>query len=100
MSTCASSLFLSFENSNIQHSDGYFSKRWPNLYHPGPATAWLSPAPGSLNQYAGDGEWFKILSVVGRTEQSEPPNDEYFWKHQWGTYQAKSVSVLCSQFFW
>ncbi|KAF2676453.1 lytic polysaccharide monooxygenase, partial [Lentithecium fluviatile CBS 122367] len=64
--------------------------RWPNLYHPGPATAWLSKAPGSLNDYTGDGEWVKILGVVGRTEQSEPPNDEYYWKHQWGTYQAKS----------
>ncbi|KAF2007487.1 lytic polysaccharide monooxygenase [Amniculicola lignicola CBS 123094] len=64
--------------------------RWPNLYHPGPATAWLSAAPGGLNEYTGDGDWFKILSVVGRTEQSEPPNDEYYWKHQWGAYQAKS----------
>lgn len=66
--------------------------RWPNLYHPGPATVWLSKAPGDLNKYQGDGDWFKILSVVGRTEQSEVPNDEYYWKHQWGTYQAKSVS--------
>ncbi|KAH7110100.1 glycoside hydrolase [Dendryphion nanum] len=64
--------------------------RWPNLYHPGPATAWLSAAPGALNEYTGDGDWFKILSVVGRTAQSETPNDEYYWKHQWGTYQAKS----------
>ncbi|KAJ4286683.1 hypothetical protein N0V90_012935 [Kalmusia sp. IMI 367209] len=64
--------------------------RWPNLYHPGPATAWLSAALGDLNDYKGDGEWFKILSVVGRTEQSEVPDDEYYWKHQWGTYQAKS----------
>ncbi|KAH7083879.1 glycoside hydrolase [Paraphoma chrysanthemicola] len=64
--------------------------RWPNLYHPGPATGWLSAAPRSLDDYTGDGEWFKILSVVGRTEQSEPPDDEYYWKHQWGTYQAKS----------
>jgi hypothetical protein len=64
--------------------------RWPNLYHPGPATAWLSKAPGSLDEYTGDGDWFKILSVVGRTSQSEPPNDEMYWKHQWGTYQAKS----------
>lgn len=32
----------------------------------------------------------KILSVVGRTNQSVPPDDEYYWKHQWGTYQATS----------
>ncbi|KAH7395247.1 glycoside hydrolase [Phaeosphaeria sp. MPI-PUGE-AT-0046c] len=62
--------------------------RYPNLYHPGPATAWLSAAPGAIGEYEGDGEWFKILSVVGRTAQSVPPNDEYYWKHQWGTYQA------------
>jgi hypothetical protein len=34
------------------------------------------------------------LSVVGRTEQSVPPDDEYYWKHQWGTYQAKAVRLL------
>ncbi|KAF2655703.1 lytic polysaccharide monooxygenase [Lophiostoma macrostomum CBS 122681] len=62
--------------------------RYPNLYHPGPATAWLSKAPGDLDTYEGDGDWFKILSVVNRTAQSVPPNDEYYWKHQWGTYQA------------
>lgn len=61
------------------------------MYHPGPATAWLSASSGSLNDYKGDGDWAKILSVVGRTEQSERANDEYYWKHQWGTYQAKSV---------
>ncbi|KAH8729036.1 glycoside hydrolase [Phaeosphaeriaceae sp. PMI808] len=64
--------------------------RWPNLYHPGPATAWLSLSPGPLDTYTGDGPWFKIESVVGRTAQSEIPNDELYWKHQWGTYQAKS----------
>lgn len=71
-------------------------QRYPNLYHPGPATAWLSAAPGALKDYEGDGEWFKILSVVGRTVQSVPPNDEYYWKHQWGTYQATNVCTRCS----
>jgi len=73
-------------------------QRWPNLYHPGPATAWLSAAPRSLDEYTGDGDWFKILSVVGRTEQSVQPDDEYYWKHQWGTYQAKSVSCFTYPF--
>jgi hypothetical protein len=67
-------------------------QRYPNLYHPGPATAWLSKAPGKLDEYEGDGEWFKILSVVGRTEQSVVPDDDYYWKQQWGTYEARSVS--------
>lgn len=62
--------------------------RYPNLYHPGPATAWLSRAPGVLQDYEGNGDWFKILSVVGRTEQSVPPDDNMVWKHQWGMYQA------------
>jgi len=74
------------------------TQRWPNLYHPGPATAWLSAAPRSLDEYTGDGDWFKILSVVGRTEQSMQPDDEYYWKHQWGTYQAKSVSYFTHSF--
>jgi hypothetical protein len=69
-------------------------QRYPNLYHPGPATAWLSKAPGNLDEYVGDGEWFKILSVVGRTTQSVPPNDDMVWKHQWGTYQATNVRNL------
>ncbi|KAK4107577.1 lytic polysaccharide monooxygenase [Canariomyces notabilis] len=31
------------------------------MYHNGPATAWLSKAPGDdLNEYKGDGDWFKI----------------------------------------
>ncbi|KAF2829115.1 hypothetical protein CC86DRAFT_436897 [Ophiobolus disseminans] len=63
---------------------------YPNLYHPGPASAWLSrvPASSSLDTYAGEGDWFKIHSAVRRTPQSVPPTDAYVWKHQWATYQA------------
>jgi len=33
------------------------------IYHPGPASAWMSKAPGELDTYEGDGEWFKIAAV-------------------------------------
>lgn len=34
------------------------------FYHTGPATAYLSKAPGDdLNTYSGDGDWFKIAAV-------------------------------------
>jgi hypothetical protein len=61
------------------------------MYHPGPLTAWLSPSPGPLNMYEGDGAWIKILSVVGRTAQSVRPNDGMVWKAQWGVYQATNA---------
>jgi hypothetical protein len=28
------------------------------MYHDGPATAYLSKAPGELNDYTGDGDWY------------------------------------------
>ncbi|KAL5381735.1 hypothetical protein DPSP01_006922 [Paraphaeosphaeria sporulosa] len=65
--------------------------RYPNLYHPGPLTAWLSrspPSSSSLSTYPGDLPWTKILAVTTRTSQSVPPTDTYTWKHQWGAYQA------------
>jgi len=34
-----------------------------HLYHDGPATAYLSKAPGELAEYTGDGDWFKIAAV-------------------------------------
>ncbi|KAH7128146.1 glycoside hydrolase [Dendryphion nanum] len=65
------------------------------MYHPGFTSAWLSKAPGDdLNSYAGDGDWFKIMSVTGRTEQSanfsDPaiPHDRA--KDMWGTYSSES----------
>jgi hypothetical protein len=33
------------------------------MYHDGPATAYLSKAPGELEDYEGDGDWFKIAAV-------------------------------------
>jgi hypothetical protein len=68
------------------------------MYHPGFASAWLSKAPGDdLSSYLGDGDWFKIMSVTGRTEQSanfsDPaiPHDPA--KDMWGAYSSQSVSL-------
>lgn len=69
------------------------------MYHPGYASAWLSKAPDGvdLNAYDGDGDWFKILNVTGRTEQSldySLPENEGFYdqlKSRWGTFRLDSV---------
>ncbi|KAJ4290556.1 hypothetical protein N0V90_010773 [Kalmusia sp. IMI 367209] len=42
-----------------------------SMYHTGPATAYLSKAPGELNDYNGDGDWFKIAVV--------PASDGLHW---------------------
>ncbi|KAF2677479.1 lytic polysaccharide monooxygenase [Lentithecium fluviatile CBS 122367] len=39
-----------------------FDPKW-SIYHDGPATAYLSKAPGELAEYDGSGEWFKIAAV-------------------------------------
>ncbi|PVI01056.1 lytic polysaccharide monooxygenase [Periconia macrospinosa] len=46
-----------------EHED--FADYDPNfrIYHDGPATAYLSKAHGEPNDYAGDGEWFKIAAI-------------------------------------
>jgi len=45
------------------------SRVGPLMFHYGPFSAWLSkPTNGNLETYKGDGQWFKILSVTGRTE--------------------------------
>lgn len=69
------------------------------MYHPGFASAWLSKSPtDDLDSYTGDGDWFKILSVTGRTDQSlnfsDPENAVYYdpYKAPWGTFRVDSVS--------
>lgn len=69
------------------------------MYHPGFASAWLSKSPtDDLDSYTGDGDWFKILSVTGRTDQSldfsDPENAIYYdpYKAPWGTFRVDSVS--------
>lgn len=70
------------------------------MYHPGFASAWLSKSPvDDLGEYQGDGEWFKILSVTSRTEQSLDFTDPAYsqwndpFKTPWGTFQLDSVSL-------
>lgn len=69
------------------------------MYHPGFASAWLSKSPtDDLMSYIGDGDWFKIMVVTGRTEQSldySHPDIAIGYdplKIVWGTYRADSVS--------
>ncbi|KAI1818337.1 lytic polysaccharide monooxygenase [Poronia punctata] len=71
----------------------------PWIYHAGVTSAWLSKAPSDdLDAYAGDGDWFKILSVTGRTEQSldwsDPWAAQYYdeLKALWGTFRLDSYN--------
>ncbi|KAF2257601.1 hypothetical protein CC78DRAFT_549787 [Lojkania enalia] len=67
----------------------------PHVLHPGPGSVWLSKAPtDDLDAYKGDGDWFKILQVVGEEAQSPGKllntmaGDEI--DLVWGMYQAQS----------
>ncbi|KAF2866960.1 glycosyl hydrolase family 61-domain-containing protein [Massariosphaeria phaeospora] len=51
---------------------GFVTEEWKStepwyptffMYHDGPATAYLSKAPGDLDEYEGGGDWFKIAAV-------------------------------------
>ncbi|KAI2629176.1 glycoside hydrolase [Hypomontagnella submonticulosa] len=71
----------------------------PLIYHPGPLSAWLSKSPtDDLDSYAGDGDWFKILSVTNRTEQSldfslpENKKDYDPLKADWGSWNLDSYN--------
>ncbi|KAI3321122.1 lytic polysaccharide monooxygenase [Xylariaceae sp. AK1471] len=97
------------EGSHMDTSHTYATQRFrapggcgdlkPWMYHPGFASAWLSKAPtDNLNAYTGDGNWFKILSVTNRTEQSLDFSDPWaaqFYdrlKALWGTYRLDSYN--------
>lgn len=54
------------------------------MYHDGPATAYLSKAPGELNDYEGDGDWFKIAAV--------PASDGMNWDYR----SAAMINVVCA----
>jgi hypothetical protein len=91
-----SSLALYFAGSWQCLHEQNFKYDVPRLYHPGPASAWLSKAPSDdLDAYTGDGDWFKILNVITRTNQSIPITSAVFYpfQAQWGTYLATSVSA-------
>lgn len=68
------------------------------MYHPGFASAWLSRVPdGDLEASKGDGDWYKIFSLVQPSEQSHDwsspewaPSKDMF-KSLWGTYLLDSV---------
>ena len=49
------------------------------LYHTGPAQVFLSKAPGALEDYEGDGEWFKI-ALMGSSDG-----------RNWDTYNTNEV---------
>ncbi|KAF2008894.1 lytic polysaccharide monooxygenase [Aaosphaeria arxii CBS 175.79] len=67
------------------------------IYHPGFGSVWMSKSPhDDVDRYEGDGDWFKILQIVGRTEQSldfeDPGNKNLYdrYKAMWGTFNVQS----------
>jgi hypothetical protein len=50
------------------------------LYHTGPGQLFLSKAPGALEDYKGDGEWFKV-GLSGASDGK-----------QWDSYMQSEVS--------
>lgn len=55
------------------------------MQHPGPANAMLSKAPGSVKNYEGDGEWFKIF------EQGVCRQGVDFTKNAWCTWDKNQI---------
>lgn len=51
------------------------------MKHPGPAQVYMSKAPGSVKQYQGDGDWFKIKdeTVCGSTADGLQDTDWCTW---------------------
>jgi hypothetical protein len=55
------------------------------IEHPGPAMIYMSKAPGSIDSYTGDGDWFKVW-------ESGPENGPANVDTSWGTWQKESIS--------
>lgn len=68
----------------------------PRIFHQGPLSFWLSKSTSDdLSQYQGDGDWFKIGSVTGRTKDSPPLNKNApKMSALWGTYWAENVGNI------
>ncbi|KAI0169709.1 hypothetical protein GGR52DRAFT_573764 [Hypoxylon sp. FL1284] len=77
----------------------------PMIFHPGYAAAWLSKSPtDDLDAYEGDGDWFRILGVTKRTEQSLdfslPENQKYAqypFDIVWGTFALDSYNFTIAK---
>jgi len=50
------------------------------MHHEGPGQVYMSKAPGALEDYEGDGEWFKVMASVASDGQ------------YWDSYGKHSVS--------
>jgi hypothetical protein len=55
------------------------------IEHPGPGMIYMSKAPGSVADYKGDGDWFKVW-------ESGPDNGPANVDESWGTWQKDSMS--------
>jgi hypothetical protein len=59
------------QSKKFRKANGYiqFDPSVDTIYHQGPGQAYMSKAPGALEDYTGDGEWFKIGQSVASDGQ-------------------------------
>jgi hypothetical protein len=55
------------------------------MQHPGPATVYMSKAPGTAQAYEGDGDWFKIAQTGICNQQAD------FLKEAWCTWDKGTI---------
>lgn len=72
---------------DVKAGDEIGAKLWYNEFieHPGPGMIYMSKAPGSVSEYMGDGDWFKVW-------ESGPDNGPANVDESWGTWQKDSMS--------
>ncbi|KAM0722245.1 hypothetical protein Q7P37_001686 [Cladosporium fusiforme] len=74
-------LSSSAQTYDAKPGDKIGAKLWynENIEHPGPGMIYMSKAPGSVSEYMGDGDWFKVWE----SGPEGPANVDA----SWGTYQ-------------
>lgn len=74
-------LSSSAQTYDAKPGDKIAAKLWYNelIEHPGPGMIYMSKAPGSVSEYMGDGDWFKVWE--------SGPNGPANVDDSWGTWQ-------------
>lgn len=75
------------KTADVKAGDEIGAKIWFNevIEHPGPGMIYMSKAPGSVSDYKGDGDWFKVW-------ESGPDNGPANVDTSWGTWQKDHMS--------
>lgn len=60
---------------------------YATMKHPGPLTIHMSKAPGNVQQYRGDGDWFKVHQMI----ICRQPSNGYLQDTDWCTWDLSTV---------